>query len=224
MAHKELITKYAKELTESHQRIVELEVAVADARAELEVAKIGSVTQQGGDNQEVRDLHIELTNEQQSIGKLTGVLQGRRPDNTDVLETETVPHDFRLQKAKERIEELEKTLEDRHTEIETLKRPAGSAQDNVATGIENVEDNALQREVDYSRKRNEELTAECEEVHAENDSRRAATVAQTAELQQAQKKNEELLKRNEDLLKSNMNLKLQAQIAKDKAKSERKRA
>lgn len=60
MAHSELISKYAQQVTEANLRIVELEVAIADARSEWEAVKAATILHQHGDGEEVCCLCKEL--------------------------------------------------------------------------------------------------------------------------------------------------------------------
>ena len=130
MTHRELWGKYAEQLKEANQRIVELETAVAVGEVHLQQVKVaaGSPTSEGP-TQQIATLGTELEAKQKRINE----------QNTAASELATRPlvgldesdeHTTRvkqLDEAKARIKQLEKDVSYRYGQVCELRIDVGSA-------------------------------------------------------------------------------------------------
>lgn len=132
MAHKELITRYAKQLNESHQRIVELEVAVADARAELDTTKLDGSRRMPGDSPEIGRLRAELNKKENRIRELDAAVSKHPHAN----EAEAAVRKNNLQEAQSPV----KDLEARRLEIEGFREAAIDADARAKAQSTRIED------------------------------------------------------------------------------------
>lgn len=180
MAHKKLITKYAKQLTESNQRIVELEVAVADARAELDMLKVRSVAQQGADIMKVKRCFHKLKRQMQTIAKLTTLTQDPSMNGVLYERPGTIFGSFEPTKAKQRIIKLERNLEHRAAALQGAKEEVEAVKERARGEAED----AVARESKHWQKRNRDLLAASKASETELRALKASANG-PAQLQQA---------------------------------------
>lgn len=143
MAHKELISKYAKQLSESQQRILELEITIADARTEAEEVKTSGRETQSDGKDEIAALRAELMSKNEKIAALDTHVQELQLQTQKSNYKTTDKSEELLKQARARISSLEKDLDQRGSKLEhqaeNLKKQLNELQTSLREGSKRQE-------------------------------------------------------------------------------------
>lgn len=143
MAHKELITQYAKQLTEANQRIIDLEVNIADVRSELDKANASENHPRDDDKKEIERLRKELAAKEGATEDLRNATKHTSEQPVDIEDAPPAGEIERSdedesKKARERIVELELAIQSKSKKIANVKKRVGNDQKELRTRGEKI--------------------------------------------------------------------------------------